>query len=44
MVNGKLECIEVIGVKESIQKMETYGQMIFVITQSHGMKVVSLIF
>ncbi|XP_058000933.1 putative E3 ubiquitin-protein ligase LIN-1 isoform X2 [Hevea brasiliensis] len=39
MVHRKLECIEVIAMKESIQKIETYGQMIFIITQSHGMKV-----
>ncbi|KAJ9154514.1 hypothetical protein P3X46_027837 [Hevea brasiliensis] len=39
MVHRKLECIEVIAMKEPIQKIETYGQMIFMITQSHRMKV-----
>ncbi|XP_017975654.1 PREDICTED: putative E3 ubiquitin-protein ligase LIN-1 isoform X1 [Theobroma cacao] len=39
MVQNKLECIEVIATKEPIQKLETYGQMIFVITQGHRFKV-----
>ncbi|XVF38737.1 hypothetical protein REPUB_Repub20aG0127400 [Reevesia pubescens] len=39
MVQNKLECIEVIATKESIQKLETYGEMILVITQGHRIKV-----
>ncbi|XVF28298.1 hypothetical protein REPUB_Repub15cG0018100 [Reevesia pubescens] len=39
MVQKKLKCIEVIATKEPIQKLETYGQMIFVITQGHRLKV-----
>ncbi|XWS39021.1 hypothetical protein CRYUN_Cryun18bG0014400 [Craigia yunnanensis] len=39
MVQKKLECIEVIATKEPIQKLETYGQMIFMITQGHRIKV-----
>ncbi|XP_022760584.1 putative E3 ubiquitin-protein ligase LIN-1 isoform X2 [Durio zibethinus] len=39
MVQKKLQCIEVIATKEPIQKLETYGQMIFVITQGHRIKV-----
>ncbi|KAK8709841.1 hypothetical protein V6N13_060842 [Hibiscus sabdariffa] len=39
MVQNKLECIEVIATKEPVQKLETYGQMIFVITQGHHLKV-----
>ncbi|XP_015573372.2 putative E3 ubiquitin-protein ligase LIN-1 [Ricinus communis] len=39
MVNRKLECVEVIAMKEPIQKIETYGQTMFIITQGHGMKV-----
>ncbi|XP_055961330.1 putative E3 ubiquitin-protein ligase LIN-1 isoform X2 [Mercurialis annua] len=39
MVNRKVECVQVIALKEPIQKITTYGQMIFVITQGHGIKV-----
>ena len=41
MVQKKLECIEVIVTKEPIQKLETYGQMIFMITQGQRIKVKS---
>ncbi|XP_039007179.1 putative E3 ubiquitin-protein ligase LIN isoform X2 [Hibiscus syriacus] len=34
-----IRCIEVIATKESVQKLETYGQMIFTITQGHHLKV-----
>lgn len=39
MVRRKLECIEVIGMKESIQSLDTSGQLIFTVTQSHELKV-----
>ncbi|GKV31484.1 hypothetical protein SLEP1_g40169 [Rubroshorea leprosula] len=38
MVQRKLDCIEVIGTKEPIRKLDTYGKMIFMITQSHRLK------
>lgn len=40
MVRRKLELTEVIATKESIQKVDTYGKMIFAITQGHRMKVI----
>ncbi|KAA3456214.1 WD40 domain-containing protein [Gossypium australe] len=40
MVHNKLECIEVIATKEPIQKLDTYGQMIFMITHAHRLKVI----
>ncbi|KDP27810.1 hypothetical protein JCGZ_18890 [Jatropha curcas] len=40
MVHRKLECIEVISLKEPVHKIETYGQMIFVVAQGHGIKVI----
>ncbi|ESQ49346.1 hypothetical protein EUTSA_v10019914mg [Eutrema salsugineum] len=39
IVKGKLECTEVIKTKESIRKLEAIGNMIFVITKGHKMKV-----
>ncbi|KAA8527444.1 hypothetical protein F0562_034841 [Nyssa sinensis] len=39
IVQRKLECIEVIAMKEPIQSLDTYGQLIFAITQSHEIKV-----
>lgn len=39
MVQKKLECAEVISMKEPIQSLDTSGSLVFVITQSHGMKV-----
>lgn len=39
IVKGKLECVEVIKTKESIRKLEAFGNMIFVITKGHKMKV-----
>ncbi|XP_020276474.1 putative E3 ubiquitin-protein ligase LIN-1 isoform X2 [Asparagus officinalis] len=39
MMNKKLECVEVIHMKESIQKVASYGEKIFVVTQSKGLKV-----
>lgn len=39
IVKGKLECAEVIKTKDSIRKLEAYGNMIFVITKGHKMKV-----
>ncbi|KAM7258732.1 hypothetical protein ACFE04_014473 [Oxalis oulophora] len=40
MLQRKLECIELIPTKAPIQKLDTYGQMIAVITQSHRLKVI----
>lgn len=39
MHRKKLECVEVIEMKEVIHKIDTHGQLIFVITKSHGLKV-----
>ncbi|OVA00222.1 WD40 repeat [Macleaya cordata] len=39
MVQRKLECIEVIRTTEQIHRIDTYGQLIFLITQSRGLKV-----
>jgi hypothetical protein len=39
IVKGKLECAEVIKTKDSIRKLEAFGNMIFVITKGHKMKV-----
>nr|XP_009411673.2 PREDICTED: putative E3 ubiquitin-protein ligase LIN-1 [Musa acuminata subsp. malaccensis] len=39
MAQKKLECVEVIELKEPIQKLETYGGKILVITRSRGLKV-----
>ncbi|KAJ7955118.1 RING-type E3 ubiquitin transferase [Quillaja saponaria] len=40
MVQRKLECVEVIDIKEPIHSLQAYGQNIFVITQGQRMKVV----
>ncbi|XP_038894856.1 putative E3 ubiquitin-protein ligase LIN-1 isoform X1 [Benincasa hispida] len=40
MIQGRLECIEVIESKEQIQHLGAYGQMIFAITHGHGLKVI----
>ncbi|PPR88952.1 hypothetical protein GOBAR_AA31723 [Gossypium barbadense] len=40
MVHNKLECIEVIATKEPVQKLDTHGQMIFMITNAHHLKVI----
>ncbi|CAK7323112.1 unnamed protein product [Dovyalis caffra] len=39
MVQRKMECIEVIAMEEPIRQLETYGPLIFVITQGYRMKV-----
>ncbi|KAK1592606.1 hypothetical protein Q3G72_027625 [Acer saccharum] len=39
MVHKKLELTEVIATKEPVRKLDTFGQMIFVITQGHRLKV-----
>lgn len=39
MINRKLECLEVIQMKEPIQKINSYGDKIFVVTQTKGLKV-----
>ncbi|XP_068660452.1 putative E3 ubiquitin-protein ligase LIN-1 isoform X2 [Aristolochia californica] len=39
MKKRKLECVQVIEMKDPIQKIDSCGQMIFIITQSRGVKV-----
>lgn len=39
MLHSKLECVEVIPMKEPIQHLDAYGEMIFVLTNGHGLKV-----
>ncbi|CAA6654300.1 unnamed protein product [Spirodela intermedia] len=39
MVQRKLECLGTIDMKRPVQKLESYGDMIFAITQSRGLKV-----
>ncbi|CAK9138979.1 unnamed protein product [Ilex paraguariensis] len=39
MDHRNLECVEVIATKESIQSVDTYGNLIFAVTKSHKMKV-----
>ncbi|PIA61365.1 hypothetical protein AQUCO_00300721v1 [Aquilegia coerulea] len=39
MVQRRLECVEVIGAKEPVHKLESYKNFIFVITKSRGVKV-----
>ncbi|KAK9068062.1 hypothetical protein SSX86_012173 [Deinandra increscens subsp. villosa] len=39
MFERKMQCIEVITTKDSIQSLETCGEMIFAVTCSHKMKV-----
>lgn len=39
MVQRKLECLGTIDMKRPVQKLESYGEMIFAITQSRGLKV-----
>ncbi|TYK16185.1 putative E3 ubiquitin-protein ligase LIN-1 [Cucumis melo var. makuwa] len=40
MIQGRLECIEVIESKEQIQHLGAYGQIIFAVTNGHGLKVI----
>lgn len=44
MTNKKLECVEEIQMEDPIQKLESYGDKIFVVTQSKSLKVQGLIF
>ncbi|KAJ3676134.1 hypothetical protein LUZ60_003546 [Juncus effusus] len=39
VVQRKIECIEVLQMKEPVQKLETFGEKIFVITQNRCLKV-----
>lgn len=39
MLHRKLECVEVIPMKEPIQQLDACGKMIFVLTHGHGLKV-----
>ncbi|KAJ8530874.1 hypothetical protein K7X08_023755 [Anisodus acutangulus] len=39
MLERKLECIETIPAKDPIQTINAHGELIFVVTQSHKMKV-----
>lgn len=43
MLHQKLECIEVISIKEPIQHLDAYGNMIIVVTNSHELKVTKTI-
>ncbi|KAI4364445.1 hypothetical protein MLD38_020536 [Melastoma candidum] len=40
MVRRKLECLEVISTKDPIRNVDSCGQLIFVITQAPGIKVI----
>lgn len=39
MIRRKLECVEVIEMKVPIQKVDTCGDKILIVTQSKGLKV-----
>jgi len=39
MINRKLEYVEDMQMKEPIQKVDSYGDKIFVVTKSKGLKV-----
>ncbi|XAR57073.1 [Myosin heavy-chain] kinase [Bertholletia excelsa] len=39
MVQRKLECIELLVMKEPVQSLDIYGQLIFAVTQARDMKV-----
>ncbi|XP_010547024.1 PREDICTED: putative E3 ubiquitin-protein ligase LIN-1 isoform X3 [Tarenaya hassleriana] len=39
IVKGKLECVEVITAKESVRKLEAFGNAIYLITKGHKMKL-----
>ncbi|XP_008789861.4 putative E3 ubiquitin-protein ligase LIN-1 isoform X1 [Phoenix dactylifera] len=39
MVQRKLECVEVIEMKDPVQKVDSYGDKILIVTQSCGLKV-----
>ncbi|XP_078439665.1 transducin/WD40 repeat-like superfamily protein isoform X2 [Wolffia australiana] len=39
MVRRRLECLDTIDMKSPVQRIESYGNMIFAITQSRGLKV-----
>nr|KYP62445.1 Myosin heavy chain kinase B [Cajanus cajan] len=41
MIQRKLECVEVIVLKEPIHHLRAHGETIFAITQSHGLKLVN---
>ncbi|KAI3505102.1 hypothetical protein L1887_27007 [Cichorium endivia] len=40
MLERKMRCIEVITIKEAIQSLETCGEVIFAVTNSHKLKVI----
>uniref|UniRef100_A0A1D1YLZ1 Putative E3 ubiquitin-protein ligase LIN-1 n=1 Tax=Anthurium amnicola TaxID=1678845 RepID=A0A1D1YLZ1_9ARAE len=39
MVQRKLECVEIIDIKEPVQKLGSSGDKVFVVTQGRGLKV-----
>jgi len=39
MIQRKLECVEVIALKEPIHHLRAHGETIFAISESHGLKV-----
>ncbi|XP_057430358.1 putative E3 ubiquitin-protein ligase LIN-1 isoform X2 [Lotus japonicus] len=41
MIQRKLECVEVIALKESVYHLRTHGETIFAITESQGIKLVN---
>ncbi|KAL3626532.1 hypothetical protein CASFOL_030081 [Castilleja foliolosa] len=40
MIQKKLECIEVIPTRESIRSVDSWGELIFVTTQNHKLKII----
>ena len=42
MVKRKMECTEVISMKEPVQNLDTHGQLIFTVTHGHGVKVLEI--
>lgn len=42
MAKRKMECTEVISMKEPVQNLDTHGQLIFTVTRAHGVKVVEI--
>ncbi|KAH1231953.1 putative E3 ubiquitin-protein ligase LIN-1 [Glycine max] len=41
MIQRKLECVEVIALKEPIHHLRAHGETIFAISESHGLKLVN---
>lgn len=43
MLQKNLECIEVVQTKEPIKSIDSWGELIFAATQSHKLKVSTVI-